>query len=178
MNDFFPSILRINKKAVFKKYHWKKKPLLPLTLFNCCQQKLSELRNLDEYFVNLKNLKLEIYAIKLSYCCYSSYHNQHKMYYLCNITKLQFYIFIWRRIYCTIPCIYTLNLQTVWLFVIYKHYTTTKNGLKTRIFSYSFRSASLYILTHNGLFSLNACWESTYIRKPELQNKLFEEFFE
>lgn len=177
MNDFFPSILRINKKAVFKKIA-EKKPLLPLTLFNCCQQKLSELRNLDEYFVNLKNLKLKIYAIKLSYCCYSSYHNQHKMYYLCNITKLQFYIFIWRRIYCTIPCIYTLNLQTVWLFVIYKHYTTTKNGLKTRIFSYSFRSASLYILTHNGLFSLNACWESTYIRKPELQNKLFEEFFE
>lgn len=55
---FFPSILRINKKAVFKKIA-EKKPLLPLTLFNCCQQKLSELRNLDEYFdnFNFKNQK-------------------------------------------------------------------------------------------------------------------------
>lgn len=58
MNDFFPSILRINKKAVFKKITGKKN-LLPLTLFNCCQQKLSELRNLDEYFdnFNFKNQK-------------------------------------------------------------------------------------------------------------------------
>lgn len=58
MNDFFPSILRINKKAVFKKITGKKKS----SAFNVVQllsTKTVRVRNLDEYFdnFNFKNQK-------------------------------------------------------------------------------------------------------------------------